>query len=371
MDLSVKCNVEDRIMTDIEGEGKARLQKIASGDLNDVNESLITSRVKKWSKRFIDYFELPTEESASLGRALRQQSEAYSLNSSTSIDTLLRAAQELSADLANHSPSLSAFIERGLENKSMDALYVSKLPIYEMVPQLLPLVISTQMGCPMNYSCLKGNDLVYERFGAMQPRIRHKNLKMLSNSSEAFTLFSSFPRDCRPEWALSFGVANPKGIESYYIPFLNVYDYLTIEARRTLMSFRVSFPVPRMYGYKQQRFISYGPLLRITDDRRIEINLPQSLSQVHMLKHSSLTEAFQELNKVIRSKVKRFVIRPGSFLAVNNYRGFHMRRKEEGPDFMILRTFVINNLKKVRGLTGQEGPVFDPQKVLDHHVIPE
>ena len=336
----------------------------------DEKEREIYSKVRIWSNSRIALHELSSRERQALTDVLRKYSRMCNLREHVDDRKIYIVAQILAGDLDNHAPELANFIDDAVQSAATDIIYVSKLPENEGASNLLPLTLSLRMGKPINYITTTNSKLVDERTGGTglshgQPR------RVPKNSLRAFTLFAAFPRVCRPEWIVNFGVANPKGVESRYVPFFSIYDSLSIETRKALLRYKVSFPVPKSYGYDKLQYISHGTILDFTSDGDIEINVPRSLSQFHMSGCSELLAALKEFGAAIDARVKRYIVRPGSFLAVNNHRGLHLRQEREYPDFMTLRTFVLNNLETIKYVTGQEGPVFDPTRILDHHITPE
>ena len=333
---------------------------------SDLQRTTILSTQQKWRKSRIGLLELRREDAEKFLNALDGYN--YLRNMSGELDEieLSTLAKVIALHLKTYSQQLDILMEKAKKGK-IDVIYVTGLPTSCHLFTLIVLALSYKLGYPISFNQSKGYSLVHlKQFKDTGSRSSDKLLYGVKN---IYSLYAEMPKECRPEWKCYFGIRNPTGYELQYAPILEAFDKLSIKSRYALATQKISFPVPRMPGHKKDHYISHGPILDISVNGDIEVTLPRSMSHIHSIESFGLTAPLNELRSIISKRVKRFSLKPGSFLAFNNLRGLHVKNHKLADDLVMLQTSVIQSLQTLQFISKETGPVFDPHKIIEQHII--
>lgn len=326
----------------------------------------------KWNKSRALLIDLNSDDVARLEKAFKRYNRFRNIPGEDEEVVICTIAQILAEELDKYSAKIASALDRA-RNGEADMLYICGLPVSKELSILILLTFSYRLGYPMNYSIGGKRSLIDVKF-SNTPRSEYKRKSRppryrKQRARDFYSLFATFPRECRPEWSLSLGVANTAQTTIGYIPFLDVFDSMSIENRKALSRKRLYFPVPLGYGFDKVSYISHGPTLRVSSKGAFEVMIPHTLSDFHELEKFSLADPMRELKSLASRKIRTFAMKPGALLIVNNYRGLHTNPQIMGKNYMVLRTYVRTSLHTLRYISESAGPVFDPKSILKTHII--
>jgi Taurine catabolism dioxygenase TauD, TfdA family len=282
------------------------------------------------------------------------------LASKTEVDRDRVITQVVNSNLQSDAPTIAGELSRA-RGGEIDALYIKGLPTDPAIAPILILALTYALGMPFNYAT--------QNAGALVMSIRPDRISKKANTNSTAEELgyhsddAAVARAYRVAWISLFGLVNPPGTVTSYVPIAPVVERLS-PFKAALFDKRFRVRVPLSFNLGDDVWSAPTAILSNGEDGALEIAWSSFATRVVDEKDTEAKAALDELAAGLDAFAVRVPIDPGCFLTFNNLRGVHMRSKIGNDDRLVLRTYARDSLSELRAVTGADGPIFDTRAVV-------
>lgn len=262
--------------------------------------------------------------------------------------------------LLNACPALSELARR-IKSGAALCLYVTGLPVDRQISALIAAALGYLLGELFNYSTQNGGDLLMRVAPTdwSPPHTSTTREDLGFHTSDAI-----MAAEHRVHFVGLYGMINPPETRTGYAAIEHAVSHMQSRSLEILSEPRYTIRAPHSFHLARELWSGPRAILTRSADGRVRIAWSTYATNLLHAEDTAAANAIIELRESLETVVHDVRVDPGCWLAFDNNRGLVRRSAIGSNSRLVYRTYSIESLETLQSDSGEEGPIFNLEKIL-------